>query len=425
MIDPSSGWQEKAIDIQKQDSICEDIQQRHREIFLTQENRPQAMTYFDQAVLNAFGSRIDELIELKKKGAKIVGLYCTFVPEEIIVAAGAIPIGLSMATELSIADAEIVLPREICPMIKSFAGLIFAKSFGYAGIVDLLVGETTCDAKKKTWEILNHYIPVHFMELPQKKILASRELWAREIFALKERLELECDKRITAQDLTAATHMVNAKRRALERLSRLRRKSPLPISGKDASLVYQVALMDDIQRFTQQVETLCDELEERIKNKTGVAPANAPRLMILGCPMVMPDWKLHDIIETCGAVIVGDDTCVGARYHLDPAVDWNVDTLTMQIKLIAERYINIPCPCFTPGYCGILSATQMTKDHRVDGVIYYVLQFCHGFNIEYNKYERFLNQTEIPVFKIQTDYSYEDTGQIKTRIEAFLETISN
>ena len=404
--------------------ISRDISEKHSIVYGRQKNRPEAMAYFDQAALNTFTSRVDELKAHKRNGSKIVGTFCTFVPEEIILAAGAIPIRLSAATERTISDAEIVLPREICPMIKSFAGLILNKRLCFSELVDFLVGETTCDGKKKLWEILQHHIPVHVMEVPQKKVLASKELWTREVFFLKERMEAESGNKITAQGLKEATRILGRKRQALERLARLRRSKLPPISGKDASLVYQVSLLDDIERFTEKLENLCDELEERVDAEKGVADPSSPRILITGCPMVIPDWKLHHIIETSGAVVVCEDTCSGARTHVDPMVDWNADTLVMQVKSIADRYLNIPCPCFTPGYCGILQAERMAKDHGVDGVIYYVLQFCHGFNMEFSKYEAFFSKWGIPIFKIQTDYSAEDTGQLKTRIEAFLETIA-
>ncbi|MCF6245892.1 MAG: 2-hydroxyacyl-CoA dehydratase family protein [Desulfobacula sp.] len=428
MTAQTSEWKKIALDVGIQNIISDDFAKKHAMIYQGQKNRPKAMAYFDQAALNTFKARgVEELIEHKKNGSKIVGTFCTFVPDEIIIAAGAIPIRLSAGTELSIADAEIILPREICPMIKSFAGLILAKSSPYFELVDFLVGETTCDGKKKVWELLQQYIPVHVMELPQKKVLTARNLWAREVFLLKEKMEIETGNKITAESLTRATQIVMAKRNALQRLANLRKSSLLPISGKDASLVYQVAFLDDIRRFTSKVEILCDELEKRIKESEGVVDSSAPRIMITGCPMVMPDWKLHHIIETSGAVVVCDDTCSGARCHIDPASasDWSADPsdVATQIKALADWYLNIPCPCFTPGYCEVLQATQMAKDHKVDGVIYYVLQFCHGFNIEYYKFEKHFNDLGIPIFKVQSDYSSEDTGQLQTRIAAFLEII--
>lgn len=424
MIPTDDVRKELIVDTGKQALLMSDLQKRYSTTFVGQKNRPRSMEYFDRACLENYRSRVNELLEHKKGGMKIVGTFCTFVPEELIIAAGAIPVRLCAGTQLSISDAETTLPREICPMIKSFMGLKLGKASPYFQLVDFIVGETTCDGKKKVWEILQRHIPIHVIELPQKKILMAREYWTREVFSLKERLEVETGKKITLEDLQEAIQIVNTKRSALQQLTRLRRNNPPPISGKDVSLVYQVGFYDDIRRFTAKVEDLCDELKERIKRNEGVVDPYAPRIMITGCPMVMPDWKLHAIVESSGAVVVCEDTCSGTRYHVDPIVEWNAHTLVKQMKAIADRYLNIPCPCFTPGYCAVLHATRMAKDYKVDGVVYYVLQFCHGFNIEYHKIEQYFNKLKIPILKVQTDYSEEDTEQLRTRIEAFMERIA-
>lgn len=176
MIEQTTEWKKLACDVDKQSIISGDFAKRHAMIYQGQKNRPKAMAYFDQAALNTFKPcGVKELIEHKKNGLKIIGTFCTFVPDEIIVAAGAIPVRLSTGTELSITDAEIILPREICPMIKSFAGLILAKSSHYFELVDFLVGETTCDGKKKVWELLQQYIPVHVMELPPVETINRKD----------------------------------------------------------------------------------------------------------------------------------------------------------------------------------------------------------------------------------------------------------
>jgi benzoyl-CoA reductase/2-hydroxyglutaryl-CoA dehydratase subunit BcrC/BadD/HgdB len=416
--------QELGLDLERYDKLLVLLGKSHSEVYCKQVNRPEGMEYFDHMLCDLHGSRIRELMEHKKRGGKVVGTFCLFTPEEIIAAAGGISVRLDSGTQLSISDAEAILPRDLCPMIKSFVGLKLSKNCPYFELVDFLVGETTCDGKKKVWEILNEHIPTYVIELPQKKNQMDRELWLRELVSLKEKMEVESGVRITAESLAQSIRKINAKRKALERLYRLRRKNPPPISGKDASLISQIAFYDDPERFTLKVNQLCDELEERVKKGEGVVEPDTPRIMITGCPMVMPDWKLHHIIETSGAVVVCEDTCSGARYFMDPVVDESSTSVVRHLKAIADRYLNIACPCFTPGYCSVLQVTQLAKEFNVSGVIYYVLQFCHGFNVEYHKIEKFLNEAGIPVLRVQTDYGEEDTGQLKTRVEAFLERIS-
>jgi len=417
-------WQQLGLDLERHDKLLTTLNNSHSEVYCKQPNRPRNMEYFDRMLTNLHGSRIEELLDYKKKGGKVVGTFCLFAPEEIIMAAGGVSVRLDGGTQFPIPDAETILPRDLCPMIKSFVGSKLGRLSPYFEIADFLVGETTCDGKKKVWEILNEHIPTYVVELPQKKTQMDRELWLREVISLKEKMEVESGVKITAESLAKSIKMINAKRKTLERLYRLKRGNPPPISGKDTSLVSQIAFYDDPERFTFKVNKLCDELEERIKKGEGVVGPDTPRIMITGCPMVLPDWKLHHIIETSGGIVVCEDTCSGARYFMDPVVDEGSTSVVRQLKAIADRYLNIACPCFTPGYCSIVQITQLAKEFKVAGVIYNVLQFCHGFNIEYHKVEKFLNEAGIPVLKIQTDYGKEDVGQLKTRVEAFLERIS-
>ena len=141
---------------------------------------------------------------------------------------------------------------------------------------------------------------------------------------------------ITAERLAEATALVEAKRRALRRLHNARKARPVPISGLDALLVTQVAFYDDVVRFTEKVNALCDELEDRIARGEGVAPADAPRILVSGSPMAIPNWKLHRILEDSGAVVVGEESCTGTRYF-SPAVAENDGTLDGQLEAIADR----------------------------------------------------------------------------------------
>lgn len=412
------------LDLEKHRKLLTAFNDSHSEFYSKQQNRPHGMDYFDSMLCDLHGARIKELMEHRKNGGIVVGTFCPFVPEEIIDAAGGISIRLEGGIQFPIKYAETILPSDLCPMIKSSLGLKLGKIDPYYEIVDLFIGETTCDGKKKVWEIFNDHAPTYVMELPQKKLLMDRELWLWELVSLKEKIEVISGVKITAENLTRSIRVFNAKRKAMEKLNALRKKKPQPISGKDASLISQIACYDDAQRFTKRVNELCTELEERVIRSEKVAVRNATRIMIMGCPMVLPNWKLHHLIETTGAVVVCEDTCSGARYFMDTIVCEESTSVVKQIKAIADRYMNIPCPCFTPGYCGVLQATQMAKDHEIDGVVYYVLQFCHGFNIEYHKIERYFNELGIPILKVQTDYSTEDTEQLRTRMEAFLEMIS-
>ena len=418
-------WQDLGLNLKRHDTLLEALGEIYGEIYLKQHNRPKAMEYFDFVISEVHGLRIKELIEHKQKGGKVVGIFCVYVPDEIIMAANGISVGLCGGAQFSIIDAEEILPRNLCPLIKSAVGFKLGRICPYFETANFLVGETTCDGKKKVWEILNNYIPTYVMETPQKKDEADKELWRKEVLAFKEKMERETGVKITAKKLGEKIKVANAKRKALVRLYNLRKNNPVPISGKDALLTSQIAFYDDPIRFTAKVNELCDELEGRIKGGVSVAGANTPRLMISGCPMAIPNWKLHHIVETSGGIVVVEETCTGTRYFTDPIIDETLTDLNGQLKAIANRYLNIHCSCFTPNDERIEDIVQLAKDYNVAGVIYYVLQFCHTYNVEYYKVEKALKNAGIPVLKIETDYSEEDIGQLKTRVEAFLEQIGS
>jgi len=415
-------WRELDIDLKSHDRLLGALGPIYQQIYLSQRNRPEGMGFFDFVVGDIHGIRVRELREHAKNGGKVVATYCVFVPEELVWAAGAIPVGLCAGTQFSVPIAEEVLPRNTCALIKSSFGFKLGKICPYVQASHLIVGETTCDGKKKMFEMLGQYQPVYVMEVPNKKTAASRQLWLEEVRAFKGVLEKLTQNEITAENLSAATQLTNQRRRALKRLYDLRKARPVPISGKDALLVTQVSFYDDAGRCTRQVSALCDELDKRVAKGEGVALEDAPRILISGSPMAIPNWKLHHLLETAGAVVVCEESCTGTR-HFSDLVAPGSDGLDGALNTIAERYMNIHCACFTPNNERLDDIVNLTKEYRADGVIHYNLQFCHTYANEAVRVEKRLEEEGIPLLRIETDYGDEDTGQLKTRIEAFLEML--
>jgi benzoyl-CoA reductase/2-hydroxyglutaryl-CoA dehydratase subunit BcrC/BadD/HgdB len=228
--------------------------------------------------------------------------------------------------------------------------------------------------------------------------------------------------KITADRLARATKAVNDRRRALQRLYNTRKARPVPISGKDALLVTQVSFYDDVARCTQQVNALGEELEKRISTGEGVFPADAPRILVSGSPMAIPNWKLHHILETAGAAVVCEESCIGTRAFSDLVPDV-AGTVEEQLRAIAERYMRIHCACFTPNDERLDDIVRLAREYQVDGVVHYNLQFCHTYAYEAIKVEKALKKEGIPLLRIETDYGDGDMGQLRTRIDAFLEMI--
>lgn len=420
MADYRKLWSKLGVDLEKHDQLCAVLPKLYEGTYLTQEDRPAGMNYFNSVLAEIHGSRIEELDEHKKNGGKVVGTFCVFVPDEVILAVKAIGVGLCAGSQFWVEDGEKVLPRNICPLIKAFMGAKVGGTCPYFQSCDMIIGETTCDGKKKAWEVLKNYVPVHVMELPQMKRDKDYDQWIDEIKDFIGKMEELTGNKVTVDSLRKSIKITNLKRRALKRLYDLRKHKPSPISGLDVLLVSQIAFFDEPERFTEKLNELCDELDERVKNE--IKDEGKKRIMITGTPMALPNWKLHSIIESLNAQIVVEETCTGTRYF-ENEVDENGDTLEDLIGNIADRYMKINCACFTPNTGRIDDIIKYAGEYNVDGVIDANLSFCHTYAVEHRAVEKALKEQNIPVMQIETDYSTEDSGQIKTRVEAFLEMI--
>ncbi|MGE0085569.1 MAG: double-cubane-cluster-containing anaerobic reductase [Desulfococcaceae bacterium] len=415
-------WEKLNLDLEAHDGLLAVLGKFYGDIYMSQEGRLKGMEYLDFVLSEVHGLRIKELQDAKAEGRKIVGTFCVFVPEELTLAADAIQVGLCAGAEAGKEDAEKLVPRNTCALIKSFIGFKLARLCPFTESCDLVVGETTCDGKKKAYEAFAEYVPMYVMEVPQRKNACDRDLWKSEVMRYKAELEKLTGNVITAESLKKGIQICNNRRRALQRLNRLRAAVPTPISGRDVLLINQISFYDNPVRFTQSINTLCDQLEERIAKKQGIVPEKTPRLMLSGCPMAVPNWKLPYIIESSGAVIVGEESCIGTRNTRD-LVDESGETLEQMINAICDRYMKIDCACFTPNTERLDNIRAMAKELNADGVIHYALMFCQPYGHEAFKVEKALKEIGIPMLSLETDYSMEDMEQLKTRVQAFTEMV--
>lgn len=416
-------WEKLGMDVETHDILCEVLPVAFGDVFLSQENRPKGMDYFNMVVADIHGIRPAELIEFQKGGGKVVGSFCIHVPDEVVFAAGAIATGLCSGSQFWVPGGEKVLPTATCPLIKASLGARFDRTCPFFRICDLFVGETTCDGKKKAWEILAEDAPMYIMDIPQMKREKDFVHWEEEIKGYIKVLEDLTGNEITEESLHDAIVLINNKRRALMRLNKLRRAENPPISGRDVLLIHQIAFYDDPARFTSMVNALCDELEERVAKGEGVFDKDAKRILLTGTPLSIPNWKLHQIIETNGGAVVGEEMCTGIRY-CEALVDETATDMEGMIKNLAQRYLgNINCACFTPNFARIDDIIRLTGETKADGVIDVNLKFCNIYDTEGYFVEKKLAEEGIPCIGIETDYTDEDAEQLKTRIGAFVEML--
>ncbi len=416
-------WKSLGLDLEAHDALLGVLGQGYQDVFLTQANRPEGMQYFDFVMSEVHGLRIKELMDAKAEGRKVIGSFCVFVPEEIVLAVDGILVGLCAGAEFAPDLAETMVPRNTCALIKGAFGFALGKVCPYLKAADLIVGENTCDGKKKSYETFKDLVnDFHAMDMPQTKSAEGRELLKAEYMRFVKRMEDLSGKKITPEDLLRGMKTVNAKRSAMHRLAKLRAASPSPISGLDALLANQVYFYDNPERFTDSVNKICDELEARITKGEGVAEKRALRIVMSGCPMAVPNWKVPAVVEKSGAVIVGEESCVGER-GVQNLVDENGESFNEMMDAIVDRYMQIDCAIFTPNPSRLLNIKRMVKAYKADGVIHYNLQFCGPYQMESGSVEKALKESGIPVLRIDTDYSAQDAEQIRTRVEAFIEQI--
>ncbi len=416
-------WKDLNMDVKRFDTMRLMLGEIFVKSYLSQKNRPETMAYFDNMIAELHGGRIQELLDAKNEGRPVIGTFCVYIPEEIVLAAGGVCVGLCGGSQGSVPDAEKILPRNICPMVKSAFGFKDGRICPYFQVVDFIYGETTCDAKKKTWEILDDMIPTYVMEIPQTKRPSAVNMWFSEVKDFKRKIESIGGFEITLESMEKAVKVMNNKRKALQRLNSLRHSDPTPISGKDVLLIEQIAFYDEPVRFAEHVNALCDELEQRIDDGITVQNTSTPRVMVAGVPMALPNWKLHNLVEGAGAVIVNEESCIGTRYYKD-LMEEDTGDMESILKELTRRYMQIDCSCFTPNDDRIDQVLQEYKESGAHGIIHYSLQFCHTYNVEEIKIRKACEKKNIPYMFIESDYSPEDVGQLQTRVEAFLEQIS-
>lgn len=369
----------------------------------------------------SYNTRISHIVDEKKAGKKLVGTFCLFVPDEIIFAAGADRIILCGGKNDTVSIAEQYLPRNICPLIKSSFGSIVnngcsgVKSCSHFGMVDLIVAENTCDSKKKMYELLGDYVPTYVIDLPQRPDSPEAlNYFLGELYKFKDVMEQLTGNKITVEQLKKEIQSSNETRQLLHRLYELRKIDPPPIRGVDVLKLLQKQYFLSKEELKASLRMLINEVE-RIKPEG----THKPRIMISGCPMSSGNTKVPEIIESRGGVIVAEESCTGTRSFWD-LVDENKDPMLA----LAERYIKIPCSCMSPNDRRIENILEFAREFEVDGVVYYTLQFCHGYNIEKYKVQQALRKAGIPMLFIETDYSNSDLEQIGLRVDAFLEMLS-
>lgn len=378
---------------------------------------PSQFAEFDQARQNGFL----KAKEVKESGGRIAGTFCTYTPCELLDAAGLYTVGLCGMSEEPIPAAERDLPKNLCPLIKSSYGFAVSDKCPYTYFSDLIVGETTCDGKKKMYELLGQLKDVYILHLPQCADRPYAEtMWISELQRFRETLEKKFDVTITDEDLRRAAAFRNEIRQAQTALMELQKQDPPPFSGLT---LYKI--LESVGFSFNLVESLkkLREVAEQIKRDyaAGMRPVSpsAKRILVTGCPIGGVLQKTVKVVEENGGVVVCFENCGGikpSRYLVDTEAD---DIL----QAIAQRYLNIGCSVLSPNKNRMVLLSELIQEFQIDGVIEIDLQDCQPYTVERTTVRRLISSLEVPFLALETDYSQSDLGQLTTRIAAFIELL--
>ncbi len=350
------------------------------------------------------------------EGRPIVGIMCEYTPREIIMAAGAVPVCLCGGSAETIPAAEEELPSNLCPLIKSTYGFCIEKSNPFLEMASLIVGETTCDGKKKMFELMARRKPMHLVELTQKSDDPEAFAhWHAELGRLKTALEERFGTVITADALRAQIERMNKERALRRNLAVLMRRVRPPLTGLELlSLKTSIAAMP---------EALAQYQRARAELQGAEGPPDMERrvrVLLTGVPVVHGAERVVELIESAGGLVVAAENCTGMKPILED-VDPNARD---PLRAVAEKYYRLHCSVMTPNTRRRESLRELARDYRAQCVIELVWQACLTYDVEAALIRRFVEEElHLPYLRIETDYSPSDSARIQVRVEALYETV--
>ncbi len=370
-----------------------------------------ALAWFEGMI----GHCLDHATEAKEQGRPIVGILCEYTPRELIMAAGGVPVCLCGGSAETVSAAERELPSNLCPLIKSTYGYHVLEANPFLEMAYLVVGETTCDGKKKMLELLSRRVPTHVVELPQKPDDAdARAHWGRELAKLRRALADRLGASVSDNDIREAVCAMNRERRLRRSLAELMRSDSPPLTGRELlSLKSSIScIAEDLSHYEAALASL--PRRERADQRGRV------RVLLTGVPVVHGAERVVELIEDRGGLIVCQENCTGLKPILDD-VDESADD---PMEALADKYFALHCSVMTPNRRRLDAIRRLATDYRPDCVIELIWQACLTYSVE-SRLVRGLIEDDLglPYLMIETDYSPSDSERIAVRVEALFETV--
>lgn len=351
-----------------------------------------------------------------KEKRPIVGIMCEYTPRELIMAAGGVPVCLCGGDAGTIPAAEEHLPSNLCPLIKSTYGYLVQKSNPFIEMASLIVAETTCDGKKKMYELMAESKPMHVLELPQKEEDDdAMHHWVAELQKFKTSLEERFDVEITEDRIRDAIGVMNQERALRRGLSELMMSDAPPLTGRE---------LLELKSSISGIPADFDQYEKALEHFTAKGPLkdadSRVRVLVTGVPIVHGAERVLDLIEDNGGLVVSMENCTGVKPILDD-VDVHAED---PMRALAEKYFRLPCSVMTRNEGRLESLRRLAEAYRPQCVIEVIWQACLTYDVESFKVKRFSEkELGIPYLRIETDYSPSDSARIAVRVEALFETV--
>ena len=366
--------------------------------------------------------RLLSYIQSKREaGSVIAGIYCGYAPLELMHAMDVVPAVLCAFSNNTVKAAEDVLPANLCPLIKSSYGFIVTDTCPFYTLSEAVIAETTCDGKKKMFELIADRKPLHVMDLPQVPDRADAVAkWAGMIRKLQEFLEKNFNRKVSDDEIEKVLVSTNRKGVLLRRIFDFAAMDPQVLGWQEMYDVTFLAMSAKPEDINPRLEEIISKLERRSASGYFHGKEGAPRVMVTGCPVGGDSTKIFRVIEEAGGVVTVLDSCTGMKGFMQSAREGTGDP----VNALAEKYLKVPCSCMTPNDSRTVEMDRLIEKFKPRVVIDLVLHACHTYNVEsYKIGEHIKKKHKLPFLKIETDYSASDVEQIRTRVEAVFEGI--
>ncbi len=356
-----------------------------------------------------------ELVEWKGRGGKMFGWLCIYVPEEIIHAAGVLPIRIvGYSQEMDLDDGNAYMYVNNCSFSRSCLQMGLRGEYDF---LDGVVGGSTCDGARRLFDLWRQYVRTpfhHVLTVPRKYTGRAHALYHREVLDFKEHLEEYLGLKITEEALYRSTLLYNQSRELLHKLYDLRKLGKPPISGAETLEVLNASFRMPKEIFNQWLVDLLEEVISFHRQYSGRV-----RLMLVGS--VLTNTEFVRFIEDQGGMIVTDELCTSTRYWGDPVV---LDAGVSLTEAISRRYLNnFPCARMFPSEERFRRIIKAALEFRVDGVISETIRYCVPYAHDLPLLEKRLQEYGIPMLALDIEYGASGSGQIRTRVQAFIEML--